>query len=304
MKVLDEGWERPGPSAVTIGVFDGVHRGHTGVLSEVGARARAGGLRVGVLTFVPHPVQVLAPHAAPSLLTTPERRFELLKDAGADWVGVLDLADIRTMEPEDFVSDVLVDRAAARAVVVGGDFRFGHDRRGDLALLVGEGRRHGFEAVGLDLVADGGEVISSSRIRRLLARGDVAAAAVLLGRPHRVTGPVVHGEARGRTLDYPTANLLCPAGLAMPADGIYAARANGMEAVASLGVRPTFGEGGTRLLEVHVFDFGGDLYGETLDVDFVTRLRGEERFDTVEDLVAQMDRDSVAARRALGSSRF
>lgn len=299
---MDPGWAKPPPSAVTVGVFDGVHRGHVRLIGRLVERAQSEGLSVGVLSFDPHPVEVLAPGRAPLLITSPERRVELLEYLGVDWVGMLDLAQIRMMSPEKFVSDVLVRRAASHLVLVGDDFRFGHDRRGDVAKLKEAGARLGFEAGSVALVADDGQVISSTRIRVLIAEGRVAAAAQLLGRPHRISGPVIHGEARGRTLEYPTANLACPAGIVMPADGVYAVRANDRHGVASLGVRPTFGHGGTRLLEVHLFDFDQDLYGTMLDVDFVERLRGEERFESADDLVAQMHRDTVAARRILSGS--
>jgi riboflavin kinase/FMN adenylyltransferase len=299
MNVMDPSWAKPPPSAVTVGVFDGVHRGHVRLICRLVERARSEGLSVGVLSFDPHPVEVLAPGRAPLLITSPERRVELLEDLGIDWVGMLDLAQVRMMSPEKFVSDVLVRRAASQLVLVGDDFRFGHDRRGDVATLKEAGERLGFEAGSVSLVADDGQVISSTRIRALIAEGRVAAATELLGRPHRISGPVIHGEARGRTLEYPTANLVSPAGIVMPADGVYAVRANDRDGVASLGVRPTFGHGGSRLLEVHLFDFDKDLYGTMLEVDFVERLRGEERFESVDDLVAQMHRDTVAARLIL-----
>lgn len=299
MNVMDPGWVKPSPSAVTVGVFDGVHRGHVRLICRLVEEARSEGLSVGVLSFDPHPVEVLAPGRAPLLITSPKRRVELLEGLGVDWVGMLDLAQIRMMSPEKFVTDVLVREAASQMVLVGDDFRFGHDRRGDVATLKEAGERLGFEAGSVSLVADDGLVISSTRIRTLIAEGRVAAAADLLGRPHRISGPVIHGEARGRTLEYPTANLAPPVGIVMPADGVYAVRANDRDGVASLGVRPTFGHGGGRLLEVHLFDFDKDLYGTMLDVDFVERLRGEERFESVDDLVTQMHRDTVAARRIL-----
>lgn len=300
MNVMSAEWQAPGASAVTIGVFDGVHRGHQALIGTLGGAARQTGLRAGAFTFDPHPVEVLSPGRAPLLLTPVCRRVALLMEEGIDWVGTLDLADIRMMSPHQFIEEVLVARGRVRMVAVGRDFRFGHDRAGDIALLEREGGRFGFEVVAVDLVDDGAEVISSTRIRRLVADGQVAEAARLLGREHRVSGPVIRGEARGRALNYPTANLACPAGIAIPADGIYAVRANGRDGVASLGVRPTFGPGGARLLEVHIFDFEGNLYGLDLDVDFVARLRGEEKFETVDELVAQMDRDTKAARAELG----
>lgn len=302
MNVLDPGWDIPTASGVAIGVFDGVHVGHSTVLRRLVERTEAAGLSTGVLTFDPHPVQILAPDRAPLLLTSFERRVELIRELGVDWVGTLDLRQIRMMSPEAFVADVVAGRANGRLVSVGDDFRFGHDRRGDVAMLAREGERYGLEVVPVHLVTDGEGVISSSRIRALIATGAVEEAARLLGRPHRLGGEVLRGDARGRDLGYPTANLALPPGLIAPADGIYAVRVGGAavaDGVASLGVRPTFGIGGRRLLEVNIFDFEGDLYGRRLEVDFIQRLRGEERFDSVDDLVSQMDRDAAAARRIL-----
>ena len=304
MNVFAPTWEVPDASGVAVGVFDGVHRGHVTVIAQLLSRCRKEGLVPGVLTFDPHPVEVLAPAQAPPLLTRIDRRIELLRQLGVEWVGVLDLRDIRSMSPEEFVTSVLIAKANVRLVSVGLDFRFGRDRTGDVATLDELGRRHGFDVATVELVADEEGVISSTRIRQLVMAGRVSEAAALLGRPHRVSGVVVRGDARGRTLGYPTANLPLPAGLAVPADGIYAVRVRGAieaDGVASLGVRPTFGTSGVRLLEVHVFDFSGDLYGKTLDVDFVERLRGEERFDSVEALVDQMDKDAMAARQILSS---
>lgn len=304
MNVFAPTWEVPDASGVAVGVFDGVHRGHVTVIAQLLSRCRKEGLVPGVLTFDPHPVEVLAPAQAPPLLTRIDRRIELLRQLGVEWVGVLDLRDIRSMSPEEFVASVLIAKANVRLVSVGLDFRFGRDRTGDVATLDELGRRHGFDVAAVELVADEEGVISSTRIRQLVMAGRVSEAAALLGRPHRVSGVVVRGDARGRTLGYPTANLPLPAGLAVPADGIYAVRVRGAieaDGVASLGVRPTFGTSGVRLLEVHVFDFSGDLYGKTLDVDFVERLRGEERFDSVEALVDQMDKDAMAARQILSS---
>jgi len=304
MNVFAPTWEVPDASGVAVGVFDGVHRGHVTVIAQLLSRCRKEGLVPGVLTFDPHPVEVLAPAQAPPLLTRIDRRIELLRQLGVEWVGVLDLRDIRSMSPEEFVTSVLIAKANVRLVSVGLDFRFGRDRTGDVATLDELGRRHGFDVAAVELVADEEGVISSTRIRQLVMAGRVSEAAALLGRPHRVSGVVVRGDARGRTLGYPTANLPLPAGLAVPADGIYAVRVRGAieaDGVASLGVRPTFGTSGVRLLEVHVLDFSGDLYGKTLDVDFVERLRGEERFDSVEALVDQMDKDAMAARQILSS---
>lgn len=304
MTVFASDWVVPDDSGVAIGVFDGVHRGHAAVIEQLVGECGRRGIESGVLTFEPHPIEVLAPGRAPALLTTIGRRTELLMALGVSWVGVLDLNDIRTMSPEDFIEKLLVDRASTRLVLVGDDFRFGHERAGDVDLLRSQGERHGFDVTALDLVSDEYSVISSTRIRGHIEEGRVAEAAVLLGRPHRVSGEVIRGEARGRDLGFPTANIHPPGRMAIPADGIYAVRVEGAATgggVASLGVRPTFADAGERLLEVHLFDFDSDLYGQTLDVDFIERLRPEERFDTVDDLVAQMDRDAAAARRVLSN---
>lgn len=306
MNVMSPDWTFPGPSAVAIGVFDGVHRGHAAVLERMVEAAAGEGLRTGVLTFDPHPVEVLAPGHAPRLLVPLERRVALLGEAGIDWVGVLDLAEIRTMAPEVFVGEVLVKRANAAVVVVGEDFRFGHRRAGDVRLLSRLGPEHGYRVMSVSLLTDGGSAVSSTRIRDLIADGDVVEAARLLGRPHRVSAPVVRGEARGRLLGFPTANLIPPVGVALPADGIYAVAVTGPVeggGVASLGVRPTFETAGDRLLEVHLFDFSGEIYGSHLHVDFMERLRGELRFERVEDLVAQMESDARQARQVLGRMR-
>jgi riboflavin kinase / FMN adenylyltransferase len=305
LNVLAASWQPPPPSGVAIGVFDGVHLGHRSVIENLVARSADEGLATGVLTFDPHPVEVLAPGRAPPLLMSLERRSELLVELGVDWVGVLDLADIRTMAAETFVTELLVGRACSRVVSAGADFRFGHGRAGDVGLLRRLGEELGFSVAAVELRSAGGEAVSSTRIRRLLEAGDVAAAVGLLGRYHRVSGVVLHGDARGRALGYPTANIAPSERLAIPADGIYAVRVSGppalsdTPAVASIGVRPTFGDGGRRLLEVHVFDFSDDLYGSVLDVDFVQRLRDEERFDNIEGLVAQMDIDATQAREVL-----
>lgn len=302
MNVLSPGWTPPPPSGVAIGVFDGVHRGHASVIEGLVERCRTRELAVGVLTFDPHPVEILAPDRAPVLLTTVARRAELLRQLGVDWVGTLDLGEIRMMSPEQFVTEVVVECASARAISVGGDFRFGHQREGNVAILEELGRSHGFDVEVVSLVQDDEGVISSTRIRRLIDEGEVAEAAQLLGRPHTLRSEVLRGDARGRTLGFPTANMALPTALAVPADGIYAVRVDGAargDGVASLGIRPTFGASGERLLEVHLFDYAGDLYGSELEVEFIQRLRGEERFESADELVAQMEKDAADARRAL-----
>jgi riboflavin kinase/FMN adenylyltransferase len=300
-------------SVVTIGAFDGVHQGHRKVLRLVRDLADARGLDAALLTFDRHPAQVVRPDSAPRLLTTLEQKLELLERTGLlDLVCVLQFDDARSQEPaEDFVRDVLVARMAARVIVVGADFHFGHRRGGNVALLERMGLDLGFEVVGLGLVAPEGdedhEPYSSTRVRGALANGDVDAAASLLGRYHEVRGTVVEGDRRGRELGFPTANVMVPAEVALPADGIYAGRFRAEDRVwrdcaISLGRRPTFYEHAeSSLLEAYVLDFDGDLYGQAVAVRFVARLRGEARFASAEELAAQIARDVEDARVTLGA---
>ncbi len=298
-------------SVVTIGVYDGVHRGHVKVLRLVRDLAVARGLAAVCVTFDRHPAEVVRPQSAPKQLTTLEQRLELLDATGdLDTCYVLAFDEARSKEPaEDFVREVLVDGFRARVVVVGADFHFGHGRGGNVALLERMGAELGFEVVGLGLVAadedPSGEPYSSTHIRTLVADGDVAGAARLLGRPHEVRGTVEVGDRRGRDLGFPTANLAVPDQICLPADAVYAGTlvdGAGIERAAaiSLGTRPTFyEEHGASLLEAHVLDFDGDLYGQYVKVRFLEWLRGQERFDSVEALVAQMTRDVAAAGRVV-----
>jgi riboflavin kinase/FMN adenylyltransferase len=297
---------------VTIGAFDGVHLGHREVLRLVRDLARARDLESAVVTFDRHPAQVVRPESAPKLLTTLEQKLELLDATGlVDVVCVLTFDEARSLETaEEFVDEVLVDQLGAQLVVVGADFHFGHRRGGNVALLERMGAERGFEVIGLGLVSpegDGGSPYSSTRVRALLAEGDVRGAGALLGRPHAVRGTVEVGDRRGRELGFPTANLAVAPELCLPAHGIYAGTFAGQDGVArpaaiSLGRRPTFyDETAVPLLEAHVLDFSGDLYGQRAQIAFVERLRGEERFDSIEALVGQMARDVEATRTILGA---
>jgi riboflavin kinase/FMN adenylyltransferase len=299
-------------SVVTIGAFDGVHLGHLEVLRLVNDLARARDLEAAVVTFDRHPAQVVRPDSAPRLLTTLDQKLELLAATGlVDVTCVLTFDEARSTETAArFVEETLVGQLRAHLVVVGADFHFGHRRGGNVALLERMGAEHSFEVIGLGLVSpegEGGEPVSSTRIRRLLTEGDVRAAAALLGRPHAVRGTVETGDRRGRELGFPTANLAVAPELCLPADGIYAGSYLGRDGVArpaaiSLGRRPTFYETAeVPLLEAYVLDFSGDLYGQPAEVAFVERLRGEERFDSVDALVAQMHRDVEATRRIVGA---
>ncbi|HJL14804.1 MAG TPA: bifunctional riboflavin kinase/FAD synthetase [Sandaracinaceae bacterium LLY-WYZ-13_1] len=296
--------ESPAPATVvTPGNHDGVHLGHRALLDAARERAAPDGLTVTVLTFDPHPARVLAPDRAPPLLTTLERRMRLLRDLGADRVEVLRFDRARAGQaPEDFVREVLVDRLRARGLVVGPDFRFGRGAKGDAQTLRRMGGELGFDVREVGPVRLGGETVSSTRIRAALRDGDVAAASRLLGRLHDVDGTVVEGDRRGRTIGFPTANLDC-APVLLPSDGVYAVVARPLDGgellrgVANLGVRPTVEAG--RSVEAHFFDFGGDLYGQRLRLGFVARLRGEQKFDGLEALKAQIDADARGARAAL-----
>ena len=295
-------------TAVTIGAYDGVHLGHRALLRQLSDRAAAAGLSTVVVTFDRHPAGVVRPESAPKQLTDLEQKLELLAACGVERTVVIEFDRARADESaEDFVKEVLADRLGARLVVVGEDFHFGHGRKGNVDLLRELGRDYGFEVVGAHLTGDGIAAVSSTRIRTLVAQGDVVGAAELLGRLHEVRGPVVRGDGRGGPeLGFPTANLQIGDDIALPSDGIYAGyftRPDGSvhPSAISVGRRPTFYEAGTAsvLVEAYLLHFEGDLYGEPARVSFVRRLRDERQFDSVEDLVAQMHRDAAEAERAL-----
>ena len=301
------------PSVVTIGAYDGVHLGHQVVIGQVRELAAARGLQTVVVTFDRHPATVVRPASAPKLLCDLDQKLELLEATGVDATYVIRFdAERATETAEEFVEDVLVGCLSARAVVVGEDFHFGHKRGGNVALLHEMGATRGFTVEGLSLVdaagspAGDGPNVSSTAIRGLLIDGDVAGAGALLGRPHEVRGVVEHGDQRGRELGFPTANLVIPDEVQLPADGIYAGwfeRPDGSvtPTAMSLGHRPTFYDRpeGAPLLECNLLDFSGDLYGEAVKARFVERLRGEVRFESVEGLVTQMQADVKQTRQLL-----
>lgn len=299
-----------GPAVVTPGNYDGVHLGHRALVATARdvARQSSDPLRVVVLTFDPHPLHFVAPERAPPLLTSVERRIELLGAAGADEV-VVQAFDrpFSLLSPEAFVDQILRSRLDARAVVIGPDFRFGAQRAGDVALLERFGARHGLRVVTVPPVTLDGEVVSSSHVRAALVRGEVERAARMLTRVHDLTRRVVRGQQRGRTLGFPTANLEL-AGLLAPADGVYAVSVRVLDGepsfaatrqigVANLGVRPTVHGG--RSMEVHLLNFDGDLYGRSLRIGFVARLRAEQKFPDLAALRAQIARDVEAGRSAV-----
>ncbi|MDP1792618.1 MAG: bifunctional riboflavin kinase/FAD synthetase, partial [Acidimicrobiales bacterium] len=293
-------------AAVTIGAYDGLHLGHRAVIRELRHLAESRGALSAMVTFDRHPAEVVRPESAPCRLTSLDQKLELLESTGLDLVYVVAFDTNRASETaQEFVKEVLVDGLAARAVVVGHDFHFGKNRGGNVEMLQHEGAVHGFDVLGMRLVNAGDAAVSSTRIRSLLLEGEVASAAGLLGRPHEVRGTVMHGDARGRDLGFPTANVAVPDGVCMPADGIYAAlytTTDGISrpAAVSLGRRPTFYvDAQASLLEAYLLDFDGDLYDQPAAVSFVARLRGEQRFENVEDLIKQMHADVIATRAAL-----
>jgi riboflavin kinase/FMN adenylyltransferase len=294
------GWGR---SAVTIGVFDGVHRGHQAIIGHLVKRAKDLGVRSVVLTFDPHPAEVVRPGSHPAILTEPRRKAELIEELGVDVLCVVPFTqDFSRLPAEEFVHDALVESLHAALVVVGENFRFGHKAAGDVPLLERLGRTFGFAVEGAPLVSADDTVFSSTYIRSCIDAGDVKAAAAALGRLHRLEGIVVRGDQRGREIGFPTANLAVHRYAAIPADGIYAGwlvrRGERLRAAISIGTNPTF-SGRERRVEAYILDFDGDLYGERVALEFVVRLRDMLRFDGVEPLVAQMAEDVAQTREAL-----
>ncbi len=293
------GWGR---CVVTIGVFDGVHRGHQQIIGRAVERAGDSGLPAVVVTFDPHPSEVVRPGSHPAVLTAPPYKAGLLVQLGADVLCVLPFTlGFSRMSAEDFVHTVLLNELHAAAVVVGENFRFGHKAAGDMALLRQLGSTFGFATDPVPLLREGDITISSTYVRCCVAAGDVEPAARALGRDHRVDGVVVRGDMRGRSLGYPTANLEPAPYAAVPTDGVYAGRlirgAQRWPAAISVGTNPTF-DGRDRRVEAHALDVDLDLYGDHVGVEFAARLRDTVRFDGVEPLVAQMRRD-VDRTRAL-----
>jgi riboflavin kinase/FMN adenylyltransferase len=278
----------PRPRRVAVGVFDGVHLGHQEVIAGSDT----------VLTFEPHPTAVIQPAAAPKLLTPRDVKAELVEELGVQEMVVIPFDDaFAQRSAEEFVSGVLVDTLQATHVSVGRNFRFGHRARGDASLLAAEQR---FETRVCDLVEVEGETVSSSHIRGLVGAGEVEHAIAFLGRPFQVRGEVVHGDGRGRELGFATANVVPDERLVRPDMGVYACRANGVPAAINIGVRPMFETGRGILVEAHLIDFDEDLYGTELRIDFLSRLRGERMFDSVDALVEQIARDVQRTRELVG----
>jgi riboflavin kinase/FMN adenylyltransferase len=291
----------PESHVVAIGVFDGVHKGHQGLLTY--ATSIANGREVIALTFDPHPTAIFSPDRAPTMLTTLSDRVELLKIHGADRVAVLKFTtSFALMSPEDFVKNILVEQLQASTVIIGSNFTYGHKAAGNVDSLVESGLKHGFTVSAQDLNVSEGEIISSTRIRNLVTSGGVEDARLLLGRPHRLDGVVIHGEKRGREIGYPTANLGNIEGQTIPADGIYAGwltvGINYWPAAISIGTNPTFAGERGRSVEAYALDQEGlELYDKNASIEFGWFLRPTLKFDGLEPLLAQMKIDCDQARK-------
>jgi len=288
-------------SAVTIGVFDGVHRGHQEVLAHLKREAQSLGLQTAVITFEPMPGEFLFPDKAPPRLMTFREKYQALEKLGIDYLLCLRFSDrLRTMSPRAFVEDIFVEGLNARYIAFGDDFRFGENRAGDLLFTEALSAEMGYQVVPTSTFDIQGERVSSTRIRAALARADFELAAELLGRPFKLSGKVLKGKQLGRTIGSPTANIALKR-VKSPLHGVYAVRVTGgglsdAPGVANVGVRPTVNDGTLANLEVHLFDFDGDLYGERLDVEFVIKLRDEKKFESLDALKAAIAVDQQTAR--------
>jgi riboflavin kinase/FMN adenylyltransferase len=292
MQVIELGQAQPRPRRIAVGEFDGVHIGHREVIRGSDT----------VLTFEPHPLRVVRPEAAPRLLTSLEVKTELIAALGVEELVLIPFDErFARQSPQEFIDEVLVGRLGATSVSVGENFRFGHRAAGDPELLAADGR---FATRVVPLVERDGEIVSSSHIRGLVLAGEVELAAHFLGGPFRIRGQVVRGDRRGRELGFPTANIVPDEALVSPGHGVYAARASSGSAdgpaAVNVGVRPTFGTGRALLIEAYLLDHDADIYGQTLQLDFLARLRGERRFESVPALVEQMHRDVQRTRELCG----
>jgi riboflavin kinase/FMN adenylyltransferase len=298
----------PGPiqrsyPVATIGNFDGQHRGHRALLDIVVATARRVGGTPLVVTFDPHPVKTLAPHVDLKFLTSPQEKLARFEQAGIQDVVFLDFTPVFAgLTPDEFASQILKDRLGLREVFVGEHFSFGKGRAGTITDLADLGTRLGFQVHAVPPVKLDGEIVSSTRIRRLIQAGDMQKATRFLGRLYAIDGEVIHGDRRGRMLGWPTANLAVPLDRVLPPDGVYAAitqcQGQGLESVAYIGTRPTFGPG-DRVIEVYLLDRDMDLYAERIAVQFIERLRGDVTFKSPQELSAQIEEDVRQARTSL-----
>ena len=310
MKIIrDSDSQTVDASVLTTGAFDGVHLGHQTVIKEVKRRAAERGVESVVVTFDVHPAVVVRPDSAPKILTRLPRKLELIESLGVDVVFVIEFDEARaSTSAEAFVREIFVDRLGAKDILVGSAFNFGKGREGTVEFLKSQGLAYGFSVEGLELIKaseDATEPVSSTAVRRALIGGEVETAAAMLGRPFEIHGTVVHGDQRGRTIGFPTANVVLPNEMARPANGVYACRYTTPDGVVhpaavNVGVRPTFYESAdAAVLEAHLLDFSGDLYGQLARVQFVQFLRSERRFNGIDELRDQLDLDTIEAKNAL-----
>jgi len=296
----------PGDHAISIGVFDGVHGGHRMLIQHMLDEGRARGLTGGVVTFHPHPITVLRPGTPVAYLESLERRVELMREAGAEFVSVLQFtSELQQVAAADFTR-LLVEEARMKLLVVGEDFRLGRGGEGHVERLAEIGRDQGFEVIPVPLLkdVDATDRISSTRVRTALAEGAMETVAALLGRSYAIRGPVLHGDERGRTIGFPTLNIGVSADRALPPNGVYVTRAligwpgeeRTFNAVTNIGTRPTFDDSVVRRVETHLLDFEGDLYGQVVSIELLHMLRPEQKFDGPDALVAQIKQDVVASR--------
>lgn len=286
---------------LTIGNFDGIHRGHMALLSHLRSKAKALGLPASVLTFEPHPRDFFAPHAAPARLTSLREKLALLDAAGVDHVHICHFTRrTASLTAENFIEDVLVQRLGVKYLVIGDDFRFGKGRQGDFAMLQDAGDRHGFPVEAMPTLVQDSERVSSSRVRDCLEKGDLRHAEKLLARPYSIAGRVGHGKKLGRTIGYPTLNILLKQ-RTPPLKGVFTVMVEGISdkplaGVANIGIRPSVASDGKTTLEVHLFDYSGDLYGRYVRVVFLRKQRDEQKFDGLDALMAQIKADADEAR--------
>jgi riboflavin kinase/FMN adenylyltransferase len=289
------------PTVLAIGNFDGLHLGHRALLDRLTGKARELGLPASVMTFEPHPRELFSPEQAPARLTSLREKLDLLECCGVERAYVLHFSrKLAALTAEEFIDKVLVRGLAVRHLIIGDDFRFGRGRKGDFAMLQQAGVEHGFGVEAMHTIDIDGERVSSSAVREALAAGDLEHAARLLGRPYNISGRVVHGDKIGRRIGYPTANIQLKR-KRVALKGVFAVTVSGLDkrhlpGAASLGVRPTLGDGVKPVLEVHLLDFDRQIYGEHVTVHFLHKLRDEAKFAALESLTAQIERDVVATR--------
>jgi riboflavin kinase/FMN adenylyltransferase len=290
----------PGDHAISIGVFDGVHRGHQMLIGRMLDEARSRGLTGGIITFHPHPLSVVRPDVQITYLESLERRVELLRELGVDFVSVLQFtSELQQVSALDFCR-LLVEEAGLRLLVVGEDFRLGRGGEGTVEVLTAIGDELGFEVIAVPLLGDGDDRVSSTRVREALTEGDMEAVSQLLGHHFMLRGPVLHGDERGRMIGFPTLNVGISADRWLPPNGVYVTRATvgdrEFRACTNIGIRPTFEGDQRRMVETHLLDFEGDLYGQVVTIELLHRLRPEQKFNGVDELTAQIQRDLQATR--------